>query len=949
MLSWAKIPRTVPALANATVWTAFLPGCVLLIVIGLAAVLWMRDRTVTDEAQRHAFEDHANTIDSEIASRLSRIEDLLWVIRAEFAQTPDITNAQWRNFVGQIEVERRFPGVGGIGLVSNLHGDELAKFVAARRRDVPNFQVAPSGDRRDYMINSFVSQPSSVAALGFDAGTNPERRAALEEARDTGQATFSHKVTLLNKDDILAYLPIFAPGLPTTTKDERAKAIKGWAAIAFSMPSLMAGVVKPGEPTALEVFDDEPSAQTLVFSVAGLDIAQDPSGRRLESQTTMSIGGRNYSIRVSSLAPPSHVFIGSAIVLAIGCLLLLIVMQKIIAAVQQKEERLRLFLETSNDGYWDWDMVSGAVFFSPHFAEMLGYEADEFRSFQSRWEELVHPDDRPAIRQAFIEHLRGERPRVDHEYRLRDCSGGWLWVRETAAVVRRVGQRAVRMSGMVTDISESRAIEDRLRLLSTAMDQSPASVVITNATGVILYVNQLFTKVTGHSFDAAIGQKPTIIASGLTPKHVYEEMWESITAGKEWRGELCNRKKNGELYWEDACITQVRGYDDTIFYVGVKEDITDKKQAENLLLHSQKMEAIGILAGGIAHDFNNILTSILGFNHLILGDLGDQEAVVSHVQQIHRAAERAKDLVRQILTFSRQVPSQKAAIDLCAIVNEVYQLVRTAAPATIKVSLELPPGKAMVLGTSIQLHQVLMNLCLNAIDAIGGDNGTISVVLQQRDGGYNLSVTDSGCGVLSDIQTRIFDPFFTTKSIGMGTGLGLSVVHGIVVDLGGTISLESPPEGGARFVIGLPECDQPDQTVTIAPSPPPIPTAGAVRRVLVVDDDQAIVDLLRRFFERMGYGVTTCTLSTKAVELICNGERFDLVVTDQMMPDVTGVELAKTIASHAPGTRVLLCSGRDDMVDYDEISASQIDGFLLKPFNLIELADTVECLRREAG
>ncbi len=663
------------------------------------------------------------------------------------------------------------------------------------------------------------------------------------------------------------------------------------------------------------------------------------------------MGGRHFILTIASFGKPSRPFVSTAIILGIGScsgLLLLILMRRILATLQQKEERLRLVLESSNDGFWDWNIAAGTIYFSPHFPTMLGYAPGEVRPTRESWDALVHPDDKAATKQKFVDHFHGLTPRLDHEYRLRNRKGDWVWVRETAAVVKWDAGRATRMSGMVRDISERRKAGDRLRLMSTVVEQSPASVVMTNSAGIILYVNHMFETVTGYSYDEAFGHKPSILASGLTPRHVYDELWATITAGREWRGELCNRTKAGDLYWEEAFITQVRGSDGEIFYVAVKLDITAKKQTETILLRSQKMEAIGTLAGGIAHDFNNILTSILGFNHLILGDIRNPDAVTKHVHQIHLAGSRAKDLVRQILTFSRQMPTQKTATDLCPVVNEVYQLVRTAAPANIKVKLELPPGKALVLATAIQLHQVLMNLCLNAIDAIGGESGIISVVLERRDGGFVLAVTDSGCGIPAHIQPRIFDPFFTTKGTGMGSGLGLSVVHGIVEDLDGTILVESPVEGGARFVVRLPEVVAATEESRVAESQPSLHLPPHSRHILVVDDDPAIVDLLRHFFERMGHRVSATTVSTEALGWVRKGEKFDIVITDQMMPEVTGIELARTVAESMPDAKVLLCSGRDDNVDYDEIAEAQIDGFILKPFNLIELADTVDCLLRGA-
>jgi PAS domain S-box-containing protein len=378
------------------------------------------------------------------------------------------------------------------------------------------------------------------------------------------------------------------------------------------------------------------------------------------------------------------------------------------------------------------------------------------------------------------------------------------------------------------------------------------------------------------------------------------------------------------------------------------ENISEKKRTEAERVHSQKMEAIGTLAGGIAHDFNNILTSILGFAQLILFDAGNPDEVADYARKIQSSGNRAKDLVRQILAFSREQPSSKTPIDLCLVVNEVYQLVHSAVPSTIRVTLGLPPGRAMVLGSASELHQVLMNLCVNAVDAIGSQHGRVSIVLARCDGGFDLSVTDSGCGIAEEIRPRIFDPFFTTKSAGKGTGLGLSVVHGMVEHLCGDISLESPPEGGTRFVIRLPELASGEAEAVATQGMLPVQAEVRARHILVVDDEPHIVELLRQFFERKGHRVSATTVSKEALGWIRKGERFDIVITDQTMPDVTGVELARAIAECAPATKVLVCSGRDDTVDENEIAAAHIDGFILKPLDLSELAGTMERLLENA-
>lgn len=640
----------------------------------------------------------------------------------------------------------------------------------------------------------------------------------------------------------------------------------------------------------------------------------------------------------------SAVSVAMASGLTVAILIILFLVLGFVSSLRESEERSRLTLEFSNDGSWDWKIASDALFVSPRLLGLLGYLSGEVPANMKSWTALVHEDDRLRIRQDFRDHFDGLTPRIQHSFRMRNKAGAWIWVRQVAAVVQWIGPRPVRVSGIISDISERRQAENRLRTLSAAVEQSRSSVVITDAAGTIIFVNHTFSTVTGYSFDEAVGQKPSILKSGKMPAAVYEQMWATITTGKEWRGELLNRNKTGEEYWEDASIIQVRGSDQTIFYVGVKLDVTERKNIEARLLQSRKMEAIGTLAGGIAHDFNNILASILGFNQLILIDKDNPKALTRHVHQVVSAGNRAKDLVNQILTLSRRKPSQKTPTDLRPLVEEVCQLIRRTARPDIAITLDLPPGKAMVLGSAIQIFQILMNLFRNAVDAIGGQPGTIEIALVRRDHDLFLSVTDSGCGIPADVREKIFDPFFTTKGQGEGTGLGLSVTHGIVEDLGGNISVASPDEGGSCFVVRLPEIDPAAGDAACPAGAPSAAAVATIRHILVVDDDLAVVALLRQFLQRLGYRVTSCSDPTEACSWISGGECFDVIVTDQFMPEVTGTEIARCAAEHSPGTKVLLCTGGTDMVDYDELGNAPIDGIFLKPFDLADLADTIEAL-----
>lgn len=933
-------------------WHRLVPAAVLLILTALSLALWWREHNLTGELELREFNHRKAAILSDVLDRLGRIKDLAWTTRSEFTVNPSDSPDHLNGFIERLDIARRFPGVEAINLIRFVRHRDLTSFVETRRRDESGFTVFPPGDRPDYMVVSLALFPDQAKMTGYDAGSDSGLREAMNAARDSGRATFSGKIGKRTDGEMVAYLPIYAEGLPTRTVEERRTAIRGWAGVGFSMKRLLEGLRAPDEKIDLEVYDGAASQDNLLLDLDQARFAGLGGKRRYEDHEVIDIGGRSFTVYIASSSEGKSLSQGVPPLMAgvtLASLALLFLTQYLGSTLRQKEERLRLVLEGSNDGFWDWDIASDTVYFSPHCSEMLGYPSDRIGTDRHSWLDIVHPDDKPLIRRNFITHFHDTDQKIRQEYRLRTRDGRWLWVRETASVVLQANGRATRMCGTVSDISEYRRTGDHMRLLSKVIEESPASVIITDADGVIFYVNRTFETVSGFRHDEVYGKKPSIIASGLTPPATYDQLWSTITAGREWRGELCNRKKDGSPYWEDVFITPMKNSDDEPCYVGIKVDITEKKQIEESRIHSQKMEAIGTLAGGIAHDFNNILTSILGFNHLILGDICNPEAVTRHAHQVNLAGNRAKDLVRQILTFSRQMPTQKAAIDLCQIVTEVCQLVRTSAPAKVRICVELQPDTAIVLGTPIQLHQVVMNLCLNAIDAIDAAGGTVSVAMREEEFHYLLSVTDTGCGIPREFLSRIFDPFFTTKEGGKGDGLGLSVVNGIVEDLGGVIEVESRPRHGSSFSVRLPKHTAPAGLIGPPKEVLPASATSHDRHILVVDDDSAIVDLLTNFFERMGHRVSATILAAEARDWIFGGRRFDLVVTDQMMAEVTGLELAEIIARVAPGTFVLLCSGRDDNIDYEAVASARVDGFILKPFNLIELNDAVESLLRSGA
>ncbi len=508
----------------------------------------------------------------------------------------------------------------------------------------------------------------------------------------------------------------------------------------------------------------------------------------------------------------------------------------------------------------------------------------------------------------------------------------------------------------VLDITEQKRSEAEHERLSTAIEQAAEPIVITDAEAKIQYVNPAFTRITGYARDEVYGNSPNILKSGKQDEAFYRRMWDTIQAGQTWQGRLVNRRKDGTFYTEDITISPVCDQAGTITnFVAVKRDITRELSLEAQFQQAQKMEALGTLAGGIAHDFNNILGIILGYTELAVSDCDHPAAVRSQLEEVLAAAGRARDLVQQILTFSRLKDQEKKPIQLGLVVKEVMKMMRASLPTTIEIRTSVV-SRGVMRGDPTQIHQVLMNLCVNAGQAMGNRGGILDVTLQDVEdktallsshpdlapASYmKLVVKDTGQGIDPFIMNRIFDPFFTTKSPGTGTGLGLSVVHGIVKSHGGAIEVDSIPDRGAAFSLYFPMMEGLESSETTEE----VPLPRGREKILIVDDEASLANVMKKMLENLGYNVESCTSSIGALKIIREQSQtepaFDLIITDMTMPQLTGVELAGKLIDLQPDLPILLCTGFNDSVDAERARRSGIREILSKPFAVKELARSV--------
>jgi len=507
---------------------------------------------------------------------------------------------------------------------------------------------------------------------------------------------------------------------------------------------------------------------------------------------------------------------------------------------------------------------------------------------------------------------------------------------------------------IISDMSNRFKMEEGRRLLATAVEQAAESVIITDIFGNVQYVNPAFENISGYTFTEMLGKNPNILQSGETPNYQYKLMWDDISKGNVWRGSFTNRKKSGEIYIEEATITPVKDADNNIInYVAVKRDITQHLLLENQIRQSQKMQAIGTLAGGVAHDFNNILTAIMGYAELSQSQCEKDSLIYSNLGEIIRGADRASQLVDQILKFSRQSEKNISNLKFSLIIKEVLKLLRASLPANIEILFDYSEN-FYVRADPTQMHQIVMNLCTNAYQALEGKGGKITLRLNRKilspkegvvignlpHGSYVcLQVEDNGIGIPSEYLQRIFEPYFTTKKLHEGNGLGLSVVHGIVNDHRGAVTVESQPGRGSCFTVFLPEAKA---DVVENKTESENASSRYEGSILVVDDEQPITFFLVQVLKGLGYEVEACFSSDVAYNLFSDRKGvFDLVITDMGMPGMTGLELANKMKKINPDIPIMLCTGHSDQVTAENYQQMGLAGFVSKPFNTVHLVREV--------
>jgi len=631
--------------------------------------------------------------------------------------------------------------------------------------------------------------------------------------------------------------------------------------------------------------------------------------------------------------------------------------------IKENEQRLAMALQGTNAGLWDWDLHTNVLTINEIWAHLLGYEPEELTPVTiETWERLTHPEDLKRARKALMIHFKDETVPYDLEIRMQHKDGHWVWLMNRGKVVSRTKTgHPLRMIGTHVDITPWKEAENALlssekRYRSLFENNHAIMLLLDPTNGQIVEANPAACHFYGWPREQLVSMNIGEINT-LSHDEIMQEMNMARFFKKNYF-EFRHRLADGTIKDVEVYSGLIHFEERELLY-SIIHDVSEKKEMERekekletQLRRSQRLETIGTLTGGIAHDFNNILLPIIGYSEMILQKTEDKK-IRDYLDSILSGAHRAKDLVRQLLTFSRQTEHVKTPTDICGIIHDSVHMLRSLSPSTISIELDLPSTCKSIMADRTQLHQVIVNLCTNATHAMEPDGGTLRLAVDYRlfkskedcpvkglESGKEylvLSASDTGQGMDEETMEHIFEPFFTTKSMDKGTGMGLSIVHGIVTSHNGFIQAQSTPGKGSVFILYFPVVD------AIAPTPEEkiIAIQGGDEHILLVDDEETITLMLKEALTKLGYRVTSFIQSKEALVAIQNNpSRFNLLITDLTMPEMSGVELAQEARKINRNIPVIIMTGYGNPPD-EYLSRSLFKYMIKKPFELHELTDII--------
>ena len=629
--------------------------------------------------------------------------------------------------------------------------------------------------------------------------------------------------------------------------------------------------------------------------------------------------------------------------------------------LRQLEARLRIVARASNDVVWEWDVKTGKIWFSENFKIIFGREREEIGARLENWHDLIHPDERARVVSSLTSALATGGRVWWSEHRLRSANGSYLHVYDRASLVYDAAGKPLRIVGVVIDMTDRKIAEEKIREQAELLDKAQDAIIVCNLDRTILYWNKGAERIYGWSTTEAIGKNVRQLLFHGHPPPQIDDAVKSLEERGEWIGELPEFTRDNKSVIVQARSTLIRdqqGQPKSLLIINT--DITERKQLEEQFLRAQRLESLGALVGGIAHDLNNALVPIIvGVD--IMREQALSPDVRSMIATMEISARRSADMVKQMLLFARGGETVKTVIRLEQLVKEMARTITDTFPKNIRSQVKLGKNLWPVAGLPTQLHQVLMNLCVNARDAMP-KGGTLALTAENvnltladaalhkgvKPGNYLcLTVADTGTGIPPDIADKIFQPFFTTKGIGKGTGLGLSTCQSIAKSHDGFITVHSQAGTGTEFKVFLPAAR--DEPVPTDEADKVLPPAGHGERVLVVDDEEAILAITRAALANYGYEVVTASGGPEAItQFAQNPEDIRLVISDLAMPLMDGCTTLAALRKIRPDLKVIVASGSEKEME-DRLKLIKYDAFIAKPFTNEILLETVHRVLASTG
>ena len=616
-------------------------------------------------------------------------------------------------------------------------------------------------------------------------------------------------------------------------------------------------------------------------------------------------------------------------------------------AVRESEERFRLLAKATNDAIWDWNLQTNELWWNEGITTLFGYPRDEVETTIDSWYKRVHSDDREDVVREVQQAIDRGDESWSGEYRFVCKDGSSAYVLDRGHIIRDTTGKAVRMIGGMTDLTERRKTEEKLREQAELLDKAQDAILVRSLEGKTLYWNKSAERLYGWSSAEALGRTAMELLS--PDPALYDEALAHLLKQGMWTGILPKKRRDGagievECHW--TLVRDSRGEPKCIFVVDT--DITERRKMEQQFFRAQRMESIGTLAGGIAHDLNNLLSPIL-MGAGLLRRFAPSPQTLPIVQTIEKSALRGTELVKQVLSFARGAEGAQVSIHLGDIVREIQTFTAHSFPKNIIFETAITKDLWLTRGDPTQLNQVLMNLCVNARDAMP-EGGSLrlslhNIVIDEHYAAMNrtaragrfiqIEVSDTGHGMRPEVAERIFEPFYTTKDQGKGTGLGLSTVLGIVRGHGGFVNVYTEIGRGSVFKIHLPAQAEPDAAPATAADGATVELPrGRGETILVVDDEESIRSITKQTLEAFNYRAITAEDGASAIAAYAqHRDEVALVLTDVMMPVMDGIALANALRRLNSGLPIIAASGHQENMSLDRISVLGIAHVLTKPYS----------------